>query len=95
MAVAFMAMLGSMILLPLYLQNVRGLSAAGDRAAGDARRAGDGSARPAGRHASTTRAARRVLVIPGAIGLLASLAPFVSIGSDDAELADPRSRTSC
>ena len=51
MSVAFMAMLGSMILLPLYLQNVRGLSPAGDRPARDARRPGDGPARPAGRRA--------------------------------------------
>ena len=46
MAFAFMAMLGSMILLQLYLQNVRGMTPAGDRDAGDARRSGDGSARP-------------------------------------------------
>ena len=51
MSVAFMAMLGSMILLPLYLQNVRGLSAAADRPAGDARRPGDGAARSARRPA--------------------------------------------
>ena len=46
MAFAFMAMLGSMILLQLYLQNVRGMTPTGDRDAGDAGWSGDGSARP-------------------------------------------------
>ena len=58
MSVAFMAMLGSMILLQLYLQNVRGLSPLATGLLVMPGRSGDGSARPARRQASTTAAAR-------------------------------------
>ncbi|WP_278256357.1 hypothetical protein [Nocardioides convexus] len=57
MSAGFMAFLGSMILLPLYLQDLRGLSEPADRSARHARWSGDGSARPAGRQGSTTGSA--------------------------------------
>ena len=50
-AIAMMALFGMVILLPIYLQTVRGMGLAADRAAAAARRPADGSARPARRPA--------------------------------------------
>jgi DHA2 family lincomycin resistance protein-like MFS transporter len=80
MAVAFMAMLGSMILLQLYLQNVRGMS---PLATGMLVMPGGlamGLLGPwVGRVFDSYGA--RVLVIPGAVGLVASMAAFVAVGT--------------
>jgi MFS transporter, DHA2 family, lincomycin resistance protein len=81
MAVAFMAMLGSMILLQLYLQNVRGMSPLatgmlvmpGGLAMG---LLGPRVGRVYDNHGA------RVLVIPGAVGLVASMAAFVAVGTE-------------
>ncbi|MEU4231243.1 MDR family MFS transporter [Nonomuraea sp. NPDC026600] len=78
MAVAFMSMLGSMILLPLYLQNVRALSPLqtgllvmpGGLAMG---LLGPTVGRLFDNHGG------RVLVIPGAIGIMLSLVGFTQI----------------
>ena len=80
MAVAFMGMLGSMILLQLYLQNVRGMSplstgllvAPGGLAMG---LLGPRVGRVYDRHGS------RVLVIPGAFGLLAAMTAFTFVSA--------------
>ena len=83
MAFAFMAMLGSMILLQLYLQNVRGMSpfATGMLVMPGGLAMGLLGPR-VGRIYDTHGA--RVLVIPGAIGLTASSAAFVALGSETA-----------
>ena len=81
MAIAFMAMLGSMILLQLYLQNVRGMSPLatgllvmpGGLAMG---LLGPRVGRVYDQHGA------RVLVIPGAVGLLASMSTFVFLGPE-------------
>jgi len=78
MTVAFMAMLGSMILLPLYLQNLRGLSALqtgllvmpGGLAMG---LLGPTVGRLFDRFGS------RPLVVPGSIGILVALAGFTQV----------------
>ena len=81
MAFAFMAMLGSMILLQLYLQNVRGMS---PLATGMLVMPGGLAMGLLGPRVGRIYDARgaRVLVIPGAIGLLASMATFVALGSE-------------
>lgn len=72
MSVAFMAMLGSMILLQLYLQNVRGMS---PLATGLLVMPGGLAMGLLGPRVGRVYDARgaRVLVIPGAVGLLASM----------------------
>ncbi|WP_147945044.1 MDR family MFS transporter [Microbispora sp. CSR-4] len=78
MAVSFMAMLGSMILLPLYLQNIRALSPLetgllvmpGGLAMGLL-------GPPVGR--LFDRFGGRVLVIPGAVGIALALAGFTQV----------------
>ncbi len=78
MAIAFMAMLGSMILLQLYLQNVRGMSPLttglmvmpGGLAMG---LLGPRVGRIYDAHGA------RVLMLPGALGLLASMSAFVAL----------------
>ena len=72
MSVAFMAMLGSMILLPLYLQNVRGMSAF---ATGMLVMPGGLAMGLLGPRVGRVYDAfgARVLVIPGATGLLGSM----------------------
>ena len=74
MSVAFMAMLGSMILLPLYLQNVRGMSAF---ATGMLVMPGGLAMGLLGPRVGRVYDAfgARVLVIPGAIGLLGAMTP--------------------
>ena len=80
MAIAFMAMLGSMILLQLYLQNVRGMSPLatgllvmpGGLAMG---LLGPRVGRVYDEHGS------RVLMIPGAIGIVASMTAFAFVGA--------------
>lgn len=78
MAVSFMAMLGSMVLLPLYLQSVRGLSAL---EAGLLVMPGGlamGLLGPAvGR--LFDKFGGRVLVIPGAIGIMIALTAFTQV----------------
>ncbi|MDH2425828.1 MDR family MFS transporter [Sphaerisporangium sp. TRM90804] len=78
MSVAFMAMLGSMILLPLYLQNVRGLTALETGLLVMPGGLAMGLLGPTvGR--LFDRFGGRVLVIPGAIGITLSLAGFTQI----------------
>ncbi|GIH93045.1 MDR family MFS transporter [Planobispora siamensis] len=78
MAVAFMAMLGSMILLPLYLQNLRGLSAFETGLLVMPGGLAMGLLGPTvGR--LFDRFGGRVLVIPGAIGIMLSLAGFTQV----------------
>lgn len=80
MSVAFMSMLGSMILLPLYLQQVRGLSPLmtgllvmpGGLAMGLL-------GPPVGR--VFDRFGGRVLVIPGSVGILAALLGLTQVGA--------------
>ena len=81
MAFAFMAMLGSMILLQLYLQNVRGMS---PLATGMLVMPGGLAMGLLGPRVGRLYDARgaRILVIPGAIGLTASMATFVALGSE-------------
>ncbi|MBF6224265.1 MDR family MFS transporter [Nocardia abscessus] len=78
MAVAFMAMLGSMILLPLYLQNLRGLS---PLATGLLVMPGGLAMGLLGPTVGRLfdRFGGRWLVIPGSIGIAASLAGFTQI----------------
>ncbi len=80
MAVAFMAMLGSMILLQLYLQNVRGMS---PLATGVLVMPGGLAMGLLGPRVGRTYDAHgaRVLVIPGAVGLLVSMSAFVTLGA--------------
>lgn len=79
MAMAFMAMLGAMILLQLYLQNVRGMS---PLATGLLVMPGGLAMGLLGPRVGRVYDAQgaRVLVIPGALGLLASMAVFVALG---------------
>jgi DHA2 family lincomycin resistance protein-like MFS transporter len=81
MAMAFMAMLGSMILLQLYLQNVRGMS---PLATGMLVMPGGLAMGLLGPRVGRLYDARgaRVLVIPGAIGLFVSMASFVALDQD-------------
>lgn len=81
MAMAFMAMLGSMILLQLYLQNVRGMS---PLATGVLVMPGGLAMGLLGPRVGRTYDAHgaRVLVIPGALGLLASMSAFVTLGAE-------------
>ncbi len=83
MSIAFMAMLGAMILLPLYLQEVRGLSPLetgllvmpGGLAMGlMGPRVG----------ALFDRFGSRLLVIPGSIAIVVSLFAFTQVGADTA-----------
>ncbi|WP_280257876.1 MDR family MFS transporter [Nocardia abscessus] len=78
MSVAFMAMLGSMILLPLYLQNLRGLS---PLATGLLVMPGGLAMGLLGPTVGRLfdRFGGRWLVIPGSIGIAASLAGFTQI----------------
>jgi DHA2 family lincomycin resistance protein-like MFS transporter len=79
MAVAFMAMLGSMILLPLYLQDVRGLDVLqtgllvmpGGLVMG---LMGPSVGRWFDRYGS------RPLVVPGAVGIIVALSTFTTVG---------------
>ncbi|MET8873145.1 MDR family MFS transporter [Nocardia sp. NPDC004604] len=78
MSVAFMAMLGSMILLPLYLQNLRGLSALQTGLLVMPGGLAMGLLGPTvGR--LFDRFGGRVLVIPGSIGVAVALAGFTRI----------------
>ncbi|MFI6499907.1 MDR family MFS transporter [Nonomuraea typhae] len=78
MSVAFMAMLGSMILLPLYLQNVRGLDPLQTGLLVMPGGLAMGLLGPTvGR--MFDRFGGRVLVIPGAIGITLSLAGFTQV----------------
>ncbi|MEU7145104.1 MDR family MFS transporter [Nocardia sp. NPDC046473] len=78
MSVAFMAMLGSMILLPLYLQNLRGLSPLETGLLVMPGGLAMGLLGPSiGR--LFDRFGGRLLVIPGSIGIAASLAGFTQI----------------
>lgn len=78
MSVAFMAMLGSMILLPLYLQNVRGLAALETGLLMMPGGLAMGLLGPTvGR--LFDRFGGRVLVVPGAIGIMLALTGFTQI----------------
>lgn len=78
MSVAFMAMLGSMILLPLYLQNIRGLSALESGLLVMPGALAMGLLGPTvGR--LFDRFGGRVLVIPGSIGISLALAGFTQV----------------
>jgi DHA2 family lincomycin resistance protein-like MFS transporter len=78
MSVAFMAMLGSMILLPLYLQNLRGLNALETGLLVMPGGLAMGLLGPTvGR--LFDRFGGRVLVIPGAVGIMLSLAGFTQV----------------
>ncbi|MEV5411126.1 MDR family MFS transporter [Thermopolyspora sp. NPDC052614] len=78
MSVAFMAMLGSMILLPLYLQNLRGLSPLDTGLLVMPGGLAMGLLGPAvGR--LFDRYGGRVLVVPGAVGITLSLAGFTQV----------------
>jgi DHA2 family lincomycin resistance protein-like MFS transporter len=78
MSVAFMAMLGSMILLPLYLQSVRGLSALETGLLVMPGGLAMGLLGPAvGR--LFDKFGGRVLVIPGAIGIMLALTGFTQV----------------
>ncbi|WP_225728196.1 MULTISPECIES: MDR family MFS transporter [unclassified Nocardia] len=78
MAVAFLAMMGSMILLPLYLQNLRGLS---PLATGLLMMPGGLAMGLLGPTVGRIydRFGGRVLVIPGAIGVTVALAGFTQV----------------
>ncbi|MFD0885998.1 MDR family MFS transporter [Streptosporangium algeriense] len=78
MAVAFLAMIGSMILLPLYLQNVRGLNALQTGLLVMPGGLAMGLLGPTvGR--LFDRFGARVLIVPGAIGITIALAGFTQI----------------
>jgi MFS transporter, DHA2 family, lincomycin resistance protein len=78
MSVAFMAMLGSMILLPLYLQNLRGLSPLQTGLLVMPGGLAMGLLGPiVGR--LFDRFGGRVLVVPGSFGIVASLAGFTQV----------------
>ena len=81
MSVAFMAMLGSMILLPLYLQNVRLLS---PLETGLLVMPGGLAMGLLGPTVGRTfdRFGARVLVIPGSVGIVASLSVFTQVSAD-------------
>jgi EmrB/QacA subfamily drug resistance transporter len=81
MSVAFMAMLGSMILLPLYLQDLRGLTAL---ETGLLLMPGGLAMGLLGPTVGRTfdRVGGRPLVIPGSIGIVAALAVFTQVGAD-------------
>ena len=80
MAIAFMAMLGSMILLQLYLQNLRGMS---PLATGLLVAPGGLAMGVLGPRVGRIYDARgsRVLVVPGALGLLAAMTAFAFISA--------------
>ena len=80
MSIAFMAMLGSMILLQLYLQNVRGMS---PLATGMLVMPGGLAMGLLGPRVGRVYDARgsRVLVLPGAVGLLASMTLLAFLGA--------------
>ena len=80
MSVAFMAMLGSMILLQLYLQNVRGMSPLTTGLLVMPGGLAMGLLGPRVGRVYDARGAR-VLVIPGALGLLASMVAFAFLGA--------------
>ena len=80
MSVAFMSMLGAMILLPLYLQNVRGLSPLETGLLVMPGGLAMGLLGPTvGR--IFDRLGGRVLVIPGAVGIVASLTGFTQVSA--------------
>jgi MFS transporter, DHA2 family, lincomycin resistance protein len=81
MATAFMAMLGSMILLQLYLQTVRGMS---PLATGMLVMPGGLAMGLLGPQVGRVYDARgaRVLVVPGAIGLLLAMTSFAFLGQE-------------
>lgn len=80
MSVAFMAMLGSMILLPLYLQDVRGLSAL---QTGLLVMPGGLAMGLLGPRVGTVfdRVGGRPLMVPGAVGVTAALAALTQVGA--------------
>lgn len=80
MSVAFMAMLGSMILLPLYLQDVRGLSAL---QTGLLVMPGGLAMGVLGPRVGTVfdRVGGRPLMVPGAVGVTAALAALTQVGA--------------
>jgi len=80
MSLAFMSMLGAMILLPLYLQNVRGLS---PLATGLLVMPGGLAMGLLGPSVGRVfdRLGGRVLVIPGSVGIVASLVGFTQVSS--------------
>ena len=80
MAVAFMAMLGSMILLPLYLQGVRGLS---ELQTGLLVMPGGLAMGLLGPQVGKVfdRVGGRPLVIPGSVGVLTGLALLTQVGA--------------
>ena len=80
MAIAFMAMLGSMILLQLYLQNIRGMS---PLATGLLVAPGGLAMGLLGPRVGRVYDARgsRVLVVPGALGILAGMVGFAFVGA--------------
>jgi len=81
MSVAFMAMLGSMIMLPLYLQDLRGLSALQTGLLVMPGGLAMGLLGPTvGR--TFDRFGGRPLVIPGSIAIVAALAVFTQVGAD-------------
>jgi len=81
MSVAFMAMLGSMIMLPLYLQDLRGLTALETGLLVMPGGLAMGLLGPTvGR--TFDRLGGRPLVIPGSIGIVAALAVFTQVGAD-------------
>ena len=94
MAVAFMAMLGSMILLQLYLQNVRGMS---PLATGMLVMPGGLAMGLLGPRVGRVFDARgaRVLVIPGAIGLVGLDGALRRGRRGDADAGRSWSPTSC
>jgi DHA2 family lincomycin resistance protein-like MFS transporter len=81
MSVAFMAMLGSMIMLPLYLQDLRGLTALQTGLLVMPGGLAMGLLGPTvGR--TFDRFGGRPLVIPGSIGIVAALAVFTQVSAD-------------
>lgn len=84
MSVAFMAMLGSMILLPMYLQEVRGLS---ELETGLLVMPGGVAMGLLGPQVGKVFDARggRILVVPGAFGVLIALALFTQVQVDTSQ----------
>ncbi len=80
MAVAFMAMLGSMILLQLYLQTVRGMTPLATGLLVAPGGLAMGLLGPRVGRVYDERGSR-VLVIPGAVGLLAAMTGFAFVGA--------------
>ncbi len=81
MSIAFMGMLGSMILLQLYLQGVRGMSPLATGLLVAPGGLAMGLLGPRVGRVYDDRGSR-ILVIPGAIGLVAAMTTFAFIGAD-------------